>query len=191
MVDMSTTLAGMRLPNPVLTASGCAANGKELQRFFPVAELGAFVTKTVMRDPRSGRPTPRMAETPSGVLNSIGLQGPGIDAFSTHDLAWLAEHGARDLDGARARLVEAGHGSGGGVDLDGEGDRSRRTEGELHAGLAHGDHQHAVVEVLLLRDLHVAGGRLLKARLGGGGAPRMKMLRAALVSASSANKDEV
>ncbi len=97
MVDMSTTLAGMRLPNPVLTASGCAANGKELQRFFPVSELGAFVTKTVMRDPRSGRPTPRMAETPSGMLNSIGLQGPGIDAFSTHDLAWLAEHGARVL----------------------------------------------------------------------------------------------
>ena len=69
------------LPNPLMTASGCAANGKELHRFFDVAELGAFVTKSVMADPRSGRGTPRMAETPSGMLNSIGLQGPGIDGL--------------------------------------------------------------------------------------------------------------
>ncbi|GGL25093.1 dihydroorotate dehydrogenase [Phycicoccus endophyticus] len=95
MVDMRTVLAGTTLPNPVMTASGCAANGTELNRFFPVAELGAFVTKTVMRDPRSGRPTPRMAETPSGMLNSIGLQGPGIDAFCEHDLPWLEQQGAR------------------------------------------------------------------------------------------------
>ena len=95
MPDMSTTLAGAHLPNPVMTASGCAANGQELDRFFPVRELGAFVTKTVMRDPRSGRPTPRMAETPSGMLNSIGLQGPGIEAFCDADLPWLAERGAR------------------------------------------------------------------------------------------------
>ncbi len=66
------------LPNPLMTASGCAANGAELHRFFDVSELGAFVTKSVMADPRSGRGTPRMAETPSGMLNSIGLQGPGI-----------------------------------------------------------------------------------------------------------------
>ena len=78
-VDMSVDLGGARLPNPLMTASGCAANGKELHRFFDVAELGAFVTKSVMADPRSGRGTPRMAETPSGMLNSIGLQGPGIE----------------------------------------------------------------------------------------------------------------
>ena len=58
---------------PMMTASGCAANGRELHRFFDVAEL-AFVTKSVMAAPRSGRGTPRMAETPSGMLNSIGLQ---------------------------------------------------------------------------------------------------------------------
>lgn len=97
MTDLRTDLAGMALPNPVMTASGCAANGKELHRFFPVSELGAFVTKTVMGDPRSGRGTPRMAETSSGMLNSIGLQGPGIDAFLEHDLAWLHEAGARVL----------------------------------------------------------------------------------------------
>ena len=95
--DMSVDLAGMRLPNPVMTASGCAANGKELHRFFDIAELGAFVTKTVLFDPRSGRGTPRMAETPSGMLNSIGLQGPGIVAFVQNDLVWLRSVGARVL----------------------------------------------------------------------------------------------
>lgn len=95
MADMSTKLDSLTLPNPVLTASGCAASGKELQQFFDVASLGAVVTKSIMVRPRSGRPTPRMAETPSGMLNSIGLQGPGIDAFLEDDLPWLAERGAR------------------------------------------------------------------------------------------------
>lgn len=97
MVDMSTTLGARRLANPLMTASGCAANGQELHRFFDVAELGAFVTKSVMSEPRSGRGTPRMAETPSGMLNSIGLQGPGIQAFVEHDLPWLASVGATVL----------------------------------------------------------------------------------------------
>ncbi|MEP7034643.1 MAG: dihydroorotate dehydrogenase [Actinomycetota bacterium] len=94
---MSVDLAGMRLPNPLMTASGCAANGRELHRFFDLTELGAFVTKTVMADPRSGRGTPRMAETPSGMLNSIGLQGPGVKVFAQEDLAWLKTVGARVL----------------------------------------------------------------------------------------------
>src|SRR4051812_42331368 len=94
-VDVSTVLADAHLDNPVMTASGCAAAGRELQQFFDVSRLGAVVTKSIMRDPRSGRPTPRMAETPSGMLNSIGLQGPGIESFLHHDLAWLDAHGAR------------------------------------------------------------------------------------------------
>jgi dihydroorotate dehydrogenase (NAD+) catalytic subunit len=94
---MSVDLAGAVLPSPMMTASGCAANGKELHRFFDVTELGAFVTKSVMAEPRSGRGTPRMAETPSGMLNSIGLQGPGIKAFVEHDLPWLKKAGARAL----------------------------------------------------------------------------------------------
>lgn len=96
-VDMSVTFTGRTLPNPVMTASGCAANGRELHRFFDVSTLGAFVTKTVMMDPRSGRGTPRMAETASGMLNSIGLQGPGIHAFVEQDLPWLKSVGARVL----------------------------------------------------------------------------------------------
>jgi dihydroorotate dehydrogenase (NAD+) catalytic subunit len=95
MVDMRARLASVTLPNPVLTASGCAAAGRELDQFFDVAAIGAVVTKSIMTRPRSGRPTPRMAETPSGMLNSIGLQGPGVEAFIATDLAWLAERGAR------------------------------------------------------------------------------------------------
>jgi dihydroorotate dehydrogenase (NAD+) catalytic subunit len=96
-VDMTARLGPLELPNPVLTASGCSAAGRELHQFFDVARLGAVVTKSIMMRPRSGRPTPRMAETPSGMLNSIGLQGPGIDSFIENDLAWLAEHGARTV----------------------------------------------------------------------------------------------
>ena len=95
MADMTALLGPLTLPNPVLTASGCAAAGRELNQFFDVTSLGAVVTKSIMANPRSGRPTPRMAETPSGMLNSIGLQGPGIDSFIAEDLAWLHKFGAR------------------------------------------------------------------------------------------------
>ena len=97
MTDLTTTLGSFTLPNPVLTASGCAASGRELNQFFGVSALGAVVTKSIMLRARSGRPTPRMAETPSGMLNSIGLQGPGIDAFIENDLVWLAAHDARTV----------------------------------------------------------------------------------------------
>lgn len=93
-VDLGTTVGALRLANPVLTASGCAAAGRELGALFDVSALGGVVTKSIMRDARSGRPTPRMAETPSGMLNSIGLQGPGIDAFLAKDLPWLRDAGA-------------------------------------------------------------------------------------------------
>ncbi|MBA3266263.1 MAG: dihydroorotate dehydrogenase [Nocardioidaceae bacterium] len=96
-VDLTTVLADAHLENPVMTASGCAASGQELQQFFDVAELGAVVTKSILRDPRSGRATPRMVETPSGMLNSIGLQGPGINAFLARDLPWLLQHDARPI----------------------------------------------------------------------------------------------
>lgn len=94
-VDMSIDIAGVRLPGPMMTASGCAANGREMHRFIDITALGAFVTKSVKLDPVSGRGTPRMAETPSGMLNSIGLQGPGVTAFVEKDLAWLHSIGAR------------------------------------------------------------------------------------------------
>ncbi|HYO34176.1 MAG TPA: dihydroorotate dehydrogenase [Nocardioidaceae bacterium] len=96
-VDLTTVVGDAHLLNPVMTASGCAAAGRELHQFFDVAELGAVVTKSIMREARSGRATPRMVETPSGMLNSIGLQGPGIDSFLARDLPWLLQQGARPI----------------------------------------------------------------------------------------------
>jgi dihydroorotate dehydrogenase (NAD+) catalytic subunit len=99
-------LAGAKLPNPILTASGCAGSGKELSQFFPLSEIGAVVTKSIMIKPRSGRATPRMAETPSGMLNSIGLQGPGVDYFLENDIPWLAANGARTIVSIAGETVE-------------------------------------------------------------------------------------
>lgn len=86
-----STHVGNDFSNPIFTASGCASSGKELSQFFDLKELGAIVTKSIMVKPRSGRATPRMAETPSGMLNSIGLQGPGIDIFLEEDIPWLQD----------------------------------------------------------------------------------------------------
>lgn len=105
-VDMSTTLGNAWFPQPVFTASGCASSGKELAQFFPLREIGAVVTKSVMTKPRHGRPTPRMAETASGMLNSIGLQGPGIDAFLSHDVPWLLEQKARVIVSIAGETIE-------------------------------------------------------------------------------------
>ena len=91
-LDISTKIGSKRFSNPIFTASGCASSGQELAQFFPLTELGAIVTKSIMTKPRTGRATPRMAETPSGMLNSIGLQGPGIDTFLERDIPWLVEN---------------------------------------------------------------------------------------------------
>jgi dihydroorotate dehydrogenase (NAD+) catalytic subunit len=96
-VDMSTSLGRLDFVSPVFTASGCAAAGKELDQFIDITTIGAVVTKSVMLNPRSGRATPRMAETPSGMLNGIGLQGPGIDDFIQNDLSWLSQKGAKTI----------------------------------------------------------------------------------------------
>lgn len=93
-VDLEVDLAGVTLTGPITTASGCSASGQELQRFHDVRALGAVVVKSITLEPRQGLPTPRMAETPSGMLNAIGLQNPGVDAWLQHDLPWLREHGA-------------------------------------------------------------------------------------------------
>ena len=105
-VDMSTTLGNAWFPAPIFTASGCASSGKELAQFFPLNQIGAVVTKSVMSKPRHGRPTPRMAETASGMLNSIGLQGPGIDSFLANDVPWLLEQKARVIVSIAGETVE-------------------------------------------------------------------------------------
>ena len=105
-VDMSTTLGSAWFPSPIFTASGCASSGKELAQFFELKDIGAVVTKSVMSKARHGRATPRMAETPSGMLNSIGLQGPGIDAFLANDVPWLLEQKARVIVSIAGETIE-------------------------------------------------------------------------------------
>ena len=104
--DFTTTLGNAFFNTPIFTASGCASSGKELSQFFDLKDIGAVVTKSVMNKPRYGRPTPRMAETPSGMLNSIGLQGPGIDAFLAKDVPWLIEQKSRVIVSIAGETVE-------------------------------------------------------------------------------------
>lgn len=94
-VDLTTTLAGITLANPVMTAAGCG--GRELAPFLDLAGLGAVVSRSVLLDARSGNPTPRLVSTPSGVLSSVGLQGPGIDGFLATELPWLAQRRVRTV----------------------------------------------------------------------------------------------
>jgi dihydroorotate dehydrogenase (NAD+) catalytic subunit len=104
--DFSTTLGNAFFNTPIFTASGCASSGKELAQFFPLKDIGAVVTKSIMNKPRFGRPTPRMAETPSGMLNSIGLQGPGIEAFLANDIPWLVEQNSRIIISIAGETIE-------------------------------------------------------------------------------------
>ena len=95
MTDLGVEVAGVRLPNPVMAASGCFGFGRELAGLVDLSRLGAVVTKSVSLEPRRGRPTPRMAETAGGMLNAIGLQNPGFEAYCRRELPFLAEAGAR------------------------------------------------------------------------------------------------
>jgi len=105
-VDLSIDLAGIRLQNPVVTASGCFGSGQEMSRFVDLARLGAIVCKTVTPRPRLGISPPRGAETASGMLNAIGLQNPGVEAFRARDLAWLAERGVPAIASIGGHSVE-------------------------------------------------------------------------------------
>lgn len=79
--DMTVNLAGIPLRNPVMTASGTFGYGEEFAEYVDMESIGAFVTKGLSLKPRAGNPTPRIVETPGGMLNAIGLQNVGIDAF--------------------------------------------------------------------------------------------------------------
>lgn len=90
MVDMSVNIAGVSFKNPVITASGCYGFGHDYTDFYPVSRLGGISLKGTTLEPRGGNPVPRIAETPSGMLNSVGLQNPGAAAFVNEELPKLA-----------------------------------------------------------------------------------------------------
>ncbi|RKD24124.1 dihydroorotate dehydrogenase B catalytic subunit [Ammoniphilus oxalaticus] len=86
---LQVELAGMKLRNPIMPASGCFGFGKEYAQFYDLEKLGAIAVKATTVEERAGNPTPRVAETPGGMLNAIGLQNPGLDHVLEHELPWL------------------------------------------------------------------------------------------------------
>ncbi|OGB87371.1 dihydroorotate dehydrogenase B catalytic subunit [candidate division WOR-1 bacterium RIFCSPHIGHO2_02_FULL_45_12] len=91
MAKLECEIAGIKMKNPVMVASGTFGYGEEVSKFVDLDKLGAIVTKTITLEPREGNPPPRIVETASGMLNSIGLQNKGIKDFIEHRLPFLAK----------------------------------------------------------------------------------------------------
>ncbi|MBV8979720.1 MAG: dihydroorotate dehydrogenase [Acidimicrobiia bacterium] len=94
-VDMSTQVGTVTLSNPVMTASGTVGHGTEVGEYVDLTALGAVVVKSLSAEPWAGNPPPRLHEVPAGMLNSVGLQNPGVEAWIEHDLPALEASGAR------------------------------------------------------------------------------------------------
>lgn len=91
-VNMSVNLAGMTMKNPIVVASGTFGFGREYSQFYDLSELGGICAKGLTLHRREGNPAPRIAETPMGILNSVGLQNPGVDAFIEEELPFLRQY---------------------------------------------------------------------------------------------------
>lgn len=91
MADLHVSIAGVSFDNPLIAASGTFGFGREYSEFYPLSTLGGISCKGITLQPRLGNPPPRIAETPAGILNSVGLQNPGVEHFIDKDLPWLKE----------------------------------------------------------------------------------------------------
>jgi dihydroorotate dehydrogenase (NAD+) catalytic subunit len=105
-VDLAVSVGSVRLPNPIMTASGTAGHGAELAAYADLAALGAVVVKSLHAEPWPGNPPLRVHETAAGMINSVGLQGPGVEAWLAHDLPDLAATGARVVASIWGRTVD-------------------------------------------------------------------------------------
>src|SRR5881227_214802 len=94
-VDMRVRVGGVELPNPVMLASGTAGHGAELSKYIDLSRLGAVVVKSLSPDPWPCNPAPRVTEVGTGMLNSVGLQNPGVEAWCTDELPDLLATNAR------------------------------------------------------------------------------------------------
>ena len=92
MPDMKVNLAGVELKNPIVVASGTFGFGREYAQFYDLGELGGICAKGLTLHRREGNPAPRIAETPMGILNSVGLQNPGVDDFIAHELPFMRQY---------------------------------------------------------------------------------------------------
>ena len=104
--DLSVNICGVPFQNPVIAASGCFGFGQEMADYVDLNALGGISIKGLTPKPRLGNPAPRIAETPSGMLNSVGLQNPGIDAFLTEELPRLSKLNCRILANVAGSSVE-------------------------------------------------------------------------------------
>ncbi len=102
-LDMTARVGALELPNPVMTASGTAGHGAELGAYFDLSGLGAVVVKSLSAEPWEGNPPPRLVPAAAGMLNSVGLHNPGIDAWAREHLPALAKAGARVVVSVWAR----------------------------------------------------------------------------------------
>jgi dihydroorotate dehydrogenase (NAD+) catalytic subunit len=103
---MNVNIAGVTLANPVVTASGTFGFGREYGTLYPLSELGAIAVKGLTLLERPGNAPPRVAETPAGMLNSVGLQNPGVEAFIRAELPWLKEQGAVVIANIAGNTIE-------------------------------------------------------------------------------------
>jgi dihydroorotate dehydrogenase (NAD+) catalytic subunit len=92
MSRLNIQLPGLNLKNPIMPASGCFGFGREYSQFYDLSKLGAIMIKATTVEPRFGNPTPRVAETSSGMLNAIGLQNPGLEKVVSNELPWLSQY---------------------------------------------------------------------------------------------------
>ncbi len=106
MKNTKVTLAGVELQNPVMTASGTFGSGIEYSEFYDLGRLGAVVTKGVANAPWPGNPTPRIAETASGMLNAIGLQNPGIDTLLERNIPYLRKYQTKIIVNICGKTIE-------------------------------------------------------------------------------------
>jgi dihydroorotate dehydrogenase (NAD+) catalytic subunit len=104
-VDLTTTVGSVTLPNPVLTASGTSGHGAELAPYVDLGALGAVVVKSLAAHPWAGNPPLRVHETAAGMINSVGLQGPGVEQWLAHDLPAVLRTGARVVASIWGRSV--------------------------------------------------------------------------------------
>ena len=95
MVDLSVRVGTLNFINPVILASGTCGFGRELSEYFDISSMGGICSKGITLLPREGNPGCRVAETASGMLNSVGLQNPGLDAFMQNELPFMAGLGSR------------------------------------------------------------------------------------------------
>ncbi|NLK67825.1 MAG: dihydroorotate dehydrogenase [Clostridiaceae bacterium] len=105
-MDLSVNIAGLRLKNPVIAASGTFGFGREYSEYFDLNKLGGISVKGLTLEPRKGNPPPRIAETPAGILNSVGLQNPGVHAFIEHEIPFIRKYDTAIIANVAANSVE-------------------------------------------------------------------------------------